>query len=198
MNRQILEQPFPQNLIKSRKGFAGKQLAYVEGSNYIERLNQAFEGEWSFEILQHEVQASEVIVLGKLTAGGIVKAAFGGSAITIARDTGETVSLADDLKSAATDSLKKACSLLGIGLHLYSSETVVPQNEQPKVKTANGDRLTQKQLAAIWSIARNLGMGSDEARRRCVKAFNCVPEQLSKSDASYFIQELAEEQRGAA
>ena len=32
------------------------------------------------------------------------------------------ISLADDLKSAATDALKKAATLLGVGLHLYNDK----------------------------------------------------------------------------
>lgn len=43
---------------------------YVEGHAVIQRLNDAFEPKWSFEILEHEVlkDLDEVIVLGKLTA----------------------------------------------------------------------------------------------------------------------------------
>ena len=44
---------------------------------------------------------------------------FGSSKITRARESGEIISLADDLKAAATDALKKAATLLGVGLHLY-------------------------------------------------------------------------------
>jgi hypothetical protein len=50
----------------------------------------------------------------------------GGSSITRNRETGEVVSLADDLKAAATDALKKACSLLGIGLHLHAGDDALP------------------------------------------------------------------------
>jgi hypothetical protein len=58
-------------------------------------------------------------VVGRLTAGEVVKMAFGGSTITTNSTTGEVVSIADDLKAAATDALKKAASMLGVGLHLY-------------------------------------------------------------------------------
>lgn len=198
MNRQILEQPFPPSLVKVRKARNGKQLSYVEGAEYIKRLNEAFDGNWSFEIVEHQIESGEVIVLGRLTADGVTKSAFGGSSVTVARETGAVISIADDLKAAATDALKKACSLLGIGLHMYSTETAPSQPEQQPAKPVPKDRLTQKQLAAIWSIARNLGMSSDDARRRSIKAFNCIPEHLTKAEASSLIQELSEEQRGAA
>jgi DNA repair protein RadC len=55
---------------------------YVEGAEYIRRLNDAFDGEWSFEIVEHHVRSNEVVVIGKLTAGSVVKTAFGGSSIT--------------------------------------------------------------------------------------------------------------------
>lgn len=48
MNRSILEQPFEGQLIKNRRGAFGKTISSVEGSEYIRRLNDAFEGEWSF------------------------------------------------------------------------------------------------------------------------------------------------------
>ncbi len=194
MNRELLEKPFPDNLIKSRKGLSGKTFSYVEGSAYVQRLNDAFDGTWSFSIVEHRLEPSEVIVLGKLTADGVEKMAFGGSSITISKSTGEVVSIADDLKAAATDSLKKACSLLGIGLHLYAdsqpSNRLVPR---PKPKPVNGNRLTQKQLSAIWSMGRNLGISAEGIRRRSMKAFNCIPEQLSKEEASSLITKLSEE-----
>ena len=56
--------------------------------------------------------------VAKLTADGVMKMSFGGTSITRDRD-GRPVSIADDLKAAATDSLKKAASILGMGLHLY-------------------------------------------------------------------------------
>ncbi len=201
MNRQALEQPFPQNVIKSRKGLSGKTFSYVEGAAYIKRLNDAFDGDWSFEVVEHQVQANEVIVLGKLTANGVVKSAFGGSSITVSKNTGEVISLADDLKSASTAALKKACSLLGVGLHLYSNDKPVAQANHTSNGYTNGERLTQKQLSAIWAMGRNLGLSSDDIRQRSIETFSAVPEQLNKHEASSFIKEFSEElnrNRGAA
>jgi hypothetical protein len=119
MNRELLERPFEASLIKTRKGAFGQRLSYVEGAEYIRRLNAAFDGRWSFEITDHQVGKNHVVVVGRLTAGEVVKMAFGGSTITTNSTTGEVVSIADDLKAAATDALKKAASMLGVGLHLY-------------------------------------------------------------------------------
>ena len=59
-------------------------------------------------------------MLGKLTAGGISKMAFGASSITRAKSGGKPISLGDDLKGASTDSLKKGATLLGVGLQVHA------------------------------------------------------------------------------
>jgi Rad52/22 family double-strand break repair protein len=218
INREALEQPFASSLIRSRKGAFGKSFSYVEGTEYIRRLNEALEGVWSFEVVEHHVRDTEVVVLGKLTAAGICKMAFGGSSITVSRE-GEVISIADDLKAAATDSLKKAASLMGVGLSLYSSDQPTENTtsgnsrrdgngsgrprqgngngqengngqRQSATGTSNGNRLTQRQLSAIWSMGRSLGQNVEAIRERSVQVFNAQPEHLSKTDASSFIQEL--------
>ena len=75
MNRELLEKPFAPEKIKQRDGNFGKTLDYVEGHTVIQRLNDAFDSEWSFEILKHEIleDKDEVIVQGKLTAENVVK-----------------------------------------------------------------------------------------------------------------------------
>jgi len=106
MNREFLERPFGPAQVKQRKGRNGL-LDYVEGHNVIQRLNEALEGAWSFEIVHHEIREEEVIVVGKLSAEGIVKMAFGGSQVTRERESGALISLGDDLKSASTDAVRR-------------------------------------------------------------------------------------------
>ena len=72
-----------------------------------------------------------MIVIGQLNAGGIVKSQFGSSRITRARETGDIISLSDDLKAAATDALKKAATLFGVGLHLYRNDRPQGAYRQP-------------------------------------------------------------------
>jgi hypothetical protein len=149
MKREILERPFDTHLIKSRRGHSGKTFSYVEGAEYIRRLNEAFDGQWSFEIVEHRVKPREVVVVGKLTAEGHVKCAFGGSSVTVSGHTGEPMNLADDLKAAATDALKKAASLFGIGLHLYS----------PDSAHADDDRAASSPSGAGPALAGERGKG---------------------------------------
>ena len=210
MKKDLLEKPFPQSVIKSRKGSFGKSLSYVEGSEYIRRLNDAFDSAWSFEVIEYKELGKEMLVLGKLTAGDMVKMAFGGSTITTNRDTGELVSQVDDLKSASTDALKKACSLLGIGLHLYSVPATSTKKETPQPRS-DGDRthrdstkkptqprLTQKQLSAIWGYGRSLGMTADQIRSLCQQQFGVYPEFMTKADASTFIGKMDKKLNGAS
>ena len=121
MNRKLLELPFNPDQIKQRAGNFGQTLDYIEGHVVIQRLNDAFEGLWSFQVKSHEVLESEVVVLGELKAVGISKMQFGSSSITRAKNSGEIISLADDLKAASTDCLKKCATMFGVGLHIYKA-----------------------------------------------------------------------------
>jgi hypothetical protein len=152
--RDILETPFTPEMIKQREGIHGQMLDYIEGWAVIERLNQAFEADWTFEIEKHEILENEALVLGKLSAGGVTKTQFGSSVITRDEQTGKPLSIGDDLKAAATDAVKKCASLLGVGLHLYngngrtarresgerveSGETWKSAPEQPTSPTTQG------------------------------------------------------------
>lgn len=134
MNRVSLEEPFSPQQIKQRVGNFGQTLDYIEGHAVIQRLNDAFEGKWSFHVKSHEILETEVVVLGELLAEGIVKMQFGSSAITRAKNSGEIISLADDLKSAATDSMKKCATMFGVGLHVYSGHS---PTQKPVIKPTN-------------------------------------------------------------
>jgi hypothetical protein len=123
-----------------RSGHCDKTLDYIQGHAVIQRLNEAFEAEWSFAILKNEVlkETDEVIVLGELRACSVVKTQFGSSKITGAKNSGEPISLADDYKAAATDSLKKCATMFGVGLHLYNGD------KPPAGRTDSGGNGTRK------------------------------------------------------
>ena len=203
MNRDILEAPFALEQIKQREGTYGKMIDYIEGHAVIKRLNDAFEGAWSFEIIEHHIlkEINEVLVLGRLSAGGISKTQFGAGTITRARQTGEIVSLADDLKSAATDSLKKCATMLGVGLHLYGAtqptgkerSSIAPTKVTPidrnRADQSNG-RLSSKQHQYAISLARNRGMSKKELDAHCVQSYGAGIDYLTRKDASALIESL--------
>jgi len=197
MNREILEKPFDPGQIKQREGNFGKKLDYIEGHVIIQRLNDAFEAEWSFNVLKHEIlkELDEVLVLGELSTGSIKKTQFGSSRITRARETGEIISLSDDLKAAATDSLKKCATLLGVGLSLYNGDKSKRQNNSGRTKGNGGNgngngRLTSKQYEYILRLHNNLGKSRSALDTHCLEAFGTVVQHLSKPDASSLIENL--------
>ncbi len=197
---RLLTRPFAD--IKSRPGRNGQSIQYIEAHSIVQRLNDALAGDWSFRVLEREILDGEVIVLGELRAGEVVKQAFGGSEVTKTRD-GKIVSLADDLKSAATDSLKKAATLMGVALQLYGAEEppvtpsvprLVPpvqDGEEPDVPPTN--RLSRRQADFIARLARELGMAKGEvdalARERHGKSSNF----LTVGEASAFIKQLQQD-----
>jgi hypothetical protein len=220
MNRELLEKPFEPNQIKQREGMFGKTLDYIEGHAVIQRLNEAFEAEWSFSILKNEVlkETDEVIVLGELRACNVVKTQFGSSKITRAKANGEPISLADDYKAAATDCLKKAATMLGVGLHLYNGDKPTagrtnnggngsrkPYQDPPK-QSANGDRrggngngngdgngngrLSSAQYNFILRLAKDRNLTRKEMNQKALEAYGVVLEHISKADAHSLIEEL--------
>ena len=219
MNREILEKPFGPEQIKQREGNFGKMLDYIEGHAVIQRLNDAFDADWSFTIIQHEIlkETDEVIVIGELKAGNVVKTQFGSSRITRARESGDIISLADDLKAAATDAVKKAATLLGVGLHLYNNDQ--PQrghrssgprrDTSPRNKGGNGNvnnrtykadrngnngngngRLTSKQYRYMLKLNEDRGRTKDDLDKQCLEIFGVSTQYLSKGDASAMIENL--------
>jgi len=113
--KELLAKRFPEAEHKTRKGARGKQLTYVETVNYIDRLNEIFGLHWSWELTEQGADEVGVWSRGRLTieidGKTVVKEAYGGN-----DKNGE---IGDALKGASSDALKKACSLLGMGLYMY-------------------------------------------------------------------------------
>jgi ribosome-binding protein aMBF1 (putative translation factor) len=198
MKRDILTRPFEAAQIKRRQGNHGKEVAYVDVAAVITRLNEAFDHEWTFEVTSHEIQENEVIVVGRLTAGGITKMHFGGSSITLDRE-GRVVSMADDLKAAASDAIKKCASLLGVALEMYGGATE-RQPASSRARETNGthpppvsasDRVTDRQLAAIENARRRHGVSRDELEARIHKRTGKAALQLlTRREASEILSEF--------
>ena len=165
MNRELLEKPFDQSQIKQRKGNFGDTIDYVEAHAVIQRLNDAFDGQWSFEVMTQENNGTQVMVLGKLTAEGVSKSQFGCSSITTNSKTGEIISLGDDWKASASDSLKKCASLFGIGLHIYGADKKDQPSDQSgkhsgmseKSQPKGNSTITKEQLSQIKELRTKLG-----------------------------------------
>ncbi len=214
MNRQLLESKFPQDQVKQRNGNFGRTLDYIEGHTVIQRLNDAFDGCWSFEIVSYEIMEEEVIVKGRLSAEGVVKTQFGSSTITRNRENGAVVNMADDLKAAATDSLKKCATMLGVGLYLYGVEqepagdrsnvrhldpgqrsghtAQTDQQQSNPANQSNGDhaRISNKQLNYLLDLGKSLQLDSKALDQQALEQFGVRMAYLTRKDASAFIDSL--------
>ena len=159
----------------------------------------------------------EVLVLGKLKSETVTKMAFGSSKITRSDRTGQAVSIGDDLKAAATDALKKAATLMGVGLSLYGGQPVTDSQgdrpfeedlRDPKPGTRNGGgkpspqgnggngngqtngRITNRQISAIFAIARERKMTNQDVRDLAKEIFGKNVDYLTKQEASALIEQL--------
>ena len=110
------------------------------------------------------------------------------------------ISLADDLKAAATDALKKAATLLGVGLHLYAGAKPSHPNPTQSNTTNNrpansgnggnggngGDgsgnqqgsngngRISAKQHKFILDLITSKGMTKSQLNQHCTQIYGSV------------------------
>lgn len=212
---EALAAPFPQQLVKQRKGSQGKTLDYVEASTVVQRLNEALQGDWSFTVVRTDVEIEEVIIHGRLKIGDTIREQFGGSKVTRHRDSGEIVNLADDMKAATSDALKKCASMAGVGLYLYSDAAQAsPSNgngaghpgngkgangnnrstngfrsrEQPQNRSSSdGSRISNQQIAQIFQSAKEIGISQKDVITLANNTFNCAISQLTPEQADDLI-----------
>jgi len=196
-----LTREFDETLVLERKGPYGKTLSYLPAHVIIERLNSATGGAWSFNVVRHEVQRDEVIVVARLTLHAdpeVVKETFGSARIKRS-DAGEALCIGDDLKSAGSDALKKCATLLGVGTQLYRDS---PRNggrmpDNGRNGNSNG-RVTQSQLALMHRLVDQLEQGDWRSFRAwCQAHHGTTPEYLDKKRASSVIDGLMARVRGA-
>lgn len=195
MDSELIEKEFEQELIRTRKGRSGTQLSYVETPEYIKRLNEVFDYNWSFEIEEEKIESGFVVVRGKLTTEGIVKTQYGSSQVTTSKQNGEVLSIGDDFKAAGSDCLKKCCSLFGIGLHLYngSGDGKRRPNSGMNNPTQNkgNNTVTKAQLSKIKSLRTKAGMSSDDVLDLVERMFNTRdPMSLNTEMASAVVAVL--------
>jgi hypothetical protein len=204
--REILQAPFDQRLVRERTGPGGRVLSYVEVSQYIARLNEAFEGDWTYEITETKILDDEAIVQVRLSVGGMVKMALGGAAISRRRDNGKPVSLAHDLMAAEAAGLKRACRLLGIGASLYEDDepdTAAVRTEQPGPTRSTGSptsetpqsRITNAQIGKLRELVSKRGEDWQSYRSAIRERLGVNVDYADRSVASRLISELIDEQR---
>jgi len=139
----------PAQYVKSRPAKGGGTWDYVPGGYMKKILNLMFGWDWDFEIMDEKIMHGEVIVKGKLTCRSngkeIIKMQYGNKDIMYRKlQQGETerqpLSIGNDLKSAATDALKKCAAEIGIAADIYNKD------DFKEVKVALDEDVEEKHL----------------------------------------------------
>ena len=133
----------PAQYVKQRPAKGGGTWNYVSGGYVKKVLNLMFGWDWDFEIVEEKIliEAKEIVVKGRLTCRTngrtIVKMQYGNKDIIFRKGTEIPLSVGNDLKSAATDALKKCASEIGIAADIYNAEEFRPiavQDELSELK----------------------------------------------------------------
>ena len=183
--KTALTAPFRADQIRTRQGRNGQLLSYVEVADVVDRLNEALPS-WSFEVISHQILDDEVVVQARLRADDVTKEDFGGSAITRSKADGSVICIADDLKSAASDALKRCARLMGVALELYRGGGDA-EPRPTNIQRRSGPLATSAQLSKLRSLATQKRVDLDVV---VFDRFGCETTEVSKSDASSLIDEL--------
>lgn len=117
--QKLLDTQLNPSWIEHRKQ-GGKQLSYIPGHIAIHLLNKAFNGTWSFEVVDTHVignageKGAFLVVKGRLEVPGLgVREQYGNQAFM--------GGIMDEhiFKGATTDAMKKCASMFGVALELY-------------------------------------------------------------------------------
>jgi len=189
----LIEKKTPKDAVYKRPGRGGMTFDYVSGWWMIEQLNALFNREWSWRIDREEVGQLQVWVRGVLTVrmspgpeGLISKEAYGGADIKM-QGGSKVIDIADDLKAASTDALKKASSMLGIAADIYG------KHSDHANSTEVGFSSTRSKV--VISRASNLGMDEDQLKEWVITQEDINPkgdvmDDLSEAQMNKVLQKL--------
>jgi len=155
---QILKRT-PKAYVKKRPAKGGGTWDYVSGGYVKKVLNLMFGWDWDFEVLEDKIMHDEAIVKGRLTCRSngrtIIKTQYGNKDIMYKRGTdaqGNRVplSIGNDLKSAATDCLKKCAAEIGIAADIYNKDEFKEIQVKDWIKEIDKAE-SSEELDMIWS-----------------------------------------------
>ena len=139
----------PRTSIYTRPAKGGGEWRYVTGAYVKKVLNFVFAWNWNFQIIDKGQEGDSIWVQGRLTVkdvngNEIIKEQFGRADVKLKKD-GKFLDYGNDLKAAATDSLKKCASELGIASDVYNAneykEVRLVDIEPDKKETERKERL---------------------------------------------------------
>jgi len=171
MSKDLLKQlsaPFPAEL-EGTLNKGGVAFKFVSVNEVIARLNDVLGVEnWTFEVISCERSlegGDNIIAHVRLSAymdKPLQRDAYGGAEVKTKRDGG-LLDLGNDHKIAVSDALKKAASMIGVGLYLYRSEEALAHeahaSEDPEVQQLyenftslieKFDKAQKEEVAVFW------------------------------------------------
>lgn len=171
----------PKDVIFQKPSGHGSSVDYVPGWWFVDQLNSLFGYNWDFEILDQGVQGDQIWVKGKLTVrlglSVITKVAYGGGKMK--SKTNAMIDLGDDYKSAATDSLKKAATLLGLAADIYGKREVLTETSPAK-----------SQLETVYKIGLKKGLDREAVDKKIETDLKKSPDDLTSVEVLGFMAKL--------
>jgi len=189
--KSLVDIKTPKKYILQRQGAGGKVFSYVETGYVIKTLNEKFNIKgiplWDFKITDHTVGKKQIWVKGQLTIHlsdnlTITKEQFGGVDIKFhvewkngvkVTNYEKPLSIADDLKAAGSDALKKCASLLGIASDIYwkgdseaEEETTLASFDKPIDNTNGVVMASVKQTNYIAILCKQKGQDRDKLKEQ--------------------------------
>lgn len=177
----------PKDVIYQRPIRGGAEVDYVPGWWFVEQLNSLFGHLWDFEVLRETIGEKQVWLIGRLTIKlpegmTVSKTAYGGSDIktySTGNKSGQVIDIGDDLKAAATDSLKKAATLFGLAPDIYGKREVQEQTGPGKA-----------QLDVLYKVGQSKGMDKEKVDELCKSKYSKLPDEVESVLVLGLIQEL--------
>jgi hypothetical protein len=180
-----LSERLPEDVIKQRVGWrdqSGEEhwIDYIEWHTAAEILDRVCP-DWSHQVRDINVFGDLVAVTASITIKGVTRCGIG---VDSALDE-------KGIKGAEHDALKRAAVKFGLARSLYrdgkNKRKKGALNDFGLKKNKDGDLVTEKQLSAIYAIAKAKSL---DVQLESMALFRCEPEQLSRSAASELIDHL--------
>jgi len=199
--RRLISGKTPPKFIKKRQGVGGRIFDYVEIGYVIDQLNKLTGFKWSFKIVDQQIGKDQIWVKGRLVVytpdGKIIKEQYGSKIIAKYKETGKIIDIGADLKSAASDSLKKCASLLGIAQDVYWKQEIDETTLDYTNPSQNGasearevkktSSASDKQIRLIFKLLNEKKIDREEIKKKMgVKSFKT----MTTAQASKIIEEL--------
>jgi len=139
MDDRILEQLYQPFELKERKGVGNKIFKYVPSEDIVDRMNRAFQGNWSTEVQKVEVIEDQVLMCVRVSIQDPTNANAkmlwqdGYASHPLTRYTsgpnnGKIIDVGNSYKSAMSKAIKTAVTKWGVALYLEQSDDVVTTN----------------------------------------------------------------------